>query len=304
MSEEGGTMSTRPGTYTVKAGDTLTGIATRFGMAPVELVRINHLRDANSLRVGEVLSLSPEAQPAGGGGATASSPPTAAPQPPTAPPPVAKAQVTASDIVAKFAPRADAAYVEAFKDKGGLLAAAGITTPLRLAHFMAQCFTETGGLKKLVESGVYSEEGLGSMWDKGNWHRYFNDRSACVAMAGKCKGDKGVALFNLVYSNRMGNGGPETGDGWTYRGRGLLQTTGREGYRALGAEYEADPDLATRPDTALKPAISKWRSGNLNAAADRNDIETITRVINGGLNGLEDRKAWFAKIYPFAKAGG
>lgn len=293
-------MATIPSTYTVKKGDTLGKIGATYHLAPAMLVQLNHLSDPNHLRVGQVLRLRPEADPASATGAQTSS---SAAKKPSAPPQPAEREITASDIIAKFAPDAADVYVQAFRDPGGLLAAAEITTPLRLSHFMAQCFTETGALKKFIESGLYSEAALGKMWDKGNWHRYFKDRAACVAMAAQCKVDQGVALFSLVYSNRMGNGPPETGDGWTYRGRGLLQTTGREGYRTLGPEYEADPDLVTRPDTALKPAVAKWRSGKLNAAADRNDIETITRVINGGLNGLDDRKKWFDKIYAYAKSG-
>lgn len=211
--------------------------------------------------------------------------------------------VTASDIVRRFAPNAKPAYVEAFADAGGLLAAAGITTPLRLAHFMAQALHETGALSILVESGRYSAKNLGDMWDSGNWHRYFPDRSACVAMADHCARDGGVALFNLVYGNRMGNGPPASGDGWRYRGRGILQTTGRGSYRRFGqcadVDFEGDPDLVVAAEHALKPALSEWSAKKLNVAADQNDIEAITRGINGGLVGLKLRRAWFAKLWPF-----
>lgn len=211
--------------------------------------------------------------------------------------------VTAQHIVGRFAPKARADYVRAFADGHGLLQAAGITTPLRLAHFMTQALHETGGLTFKVESGAYSARALGRMWDSGNWHRYFCDRAACVAMAAQCKSDGGVALFSRVYGNRMGNGGAETRDGWTYRGRGILQTTGRGAYRRIGTrcgvEFERDPDLVTSAEHALKPALAEWTDRKCNAAADANDIERVTRAINGGAVGLKARRQWFARLWPF-----
>lgn len=210
--------------------------------------------------------------------------------------------VTATDLVAKFAPNAKPAYAAAFKSVPDRLAAAQIDTPLRLAHFMAQVLHETGGLSILVESGRYSARNLGAMWDGGNWHRYFADRAACLAMADTCATDNGVTLFSLVYGGRMGNGAPATKDGWTYRGRGVMQTTGRESYRRFGrrcgVDFEGDPDLIVSAEHALKPALMEWTDKHLNVAADHNDIEAVTRGINGGVVGLPGRKAWFAKVWP------
>jgi putative chitinase len=215
--------------------------------------------------------------------------------------------ITASAVQAKFAPNAKNNYVKAFQLGQPLLEQAGITTPLRLAHFMAQDMHETGGLTILVESGRYSAKALARMWDGGNWHKYFANRDACLAMAEQCSVDSGEALFNLVYSNRMGNGPPKSGDGWKYRGHGLLQTTGREAYRKFGIQcgvkFEEDPDLVLDPEHALKPALSEWTQNHLNAAADANDIKVITLRINGGLVGLPERKAQFAKIWPFITGG-
>jgi putative chitinase len=210
---------------------------------------------------------------------------------------------SATDVVKKFAPNARSNYVKAFTDGNPLLSENAINTPLRLAHFMAQCLHETGGLKILVESGAHTEKSLGRLWDSGNWHKYFRNRDACLKMAAQCKIDHGEKLFNLVYSNRMGNGPPESGDGWRYRGRGVLQTTGRESYRKFGKKcgvnFENDPDLVVTPEHALKPALAEWREKHLNVAADHNDIEVVTKGINGGLVGLAERRAWFAKILPF-----
>jgi len=210
---------------------------------------------------------------------------------------------SAAHVVAQFAPQAAPAFRAAFAAGDGLLTAAGITSPIRVAHFMAQVFQETGALTLLVEGGTYTAVGLARMWDGGNWHRYFASRGACLAMASQCAIDHGVALFNLVYGNRMGNGPAASGDGWKFRGRGVLQTTGREAYERFGTACHVDfigqPDLVIAPEHMLKPALSEWTAGHLNAAADNNDINVITHTINGGLTGLDGRKAWFAKFFPF-----
>lgn len=211
--------------------------------------------------------------------------------------------VRAIDIVTKFAPSAKQAYRDAFAQGDAQLTAAEITTPLRLTHFMAQCAHETGGFVHLVESGKYSAKALGQMWDSGNWHRYFANRAGCVKMADACATDGGMALFSLVYGGRMGNGSPATKDGWTYRGRGVLQTTGRDSYRRFGrmcgVDFEGNPDLVVTAAHVLKPALAEWTAKNLNAAADENDIEVITLGINGGRIGIDERRAWFARIWPF-----
>jgi len=211
--------------------------------------------------------------------------------------------ISAIDVIEKFAPSANKAYRAAFADGQSRLDDAGITTALRLAHFMAQCMHETGALTILVESGRYSAKNLGTMWDSGNWHRYFANRAECVAMAEQCKKDSGVALFSLVYGKRMGNGPKETHDGWNFRGRGILQTTGRESYRIFGdrckVNFEGDPDLVVASEHALKPALQEWTDKHLNVAADRDDIEAVTRGINGGLVGLSSRRSWLAKIKAF-----
>jgi putative chitinase len=215
--------------------------------------------------------------------------------------------VTASAVQARFAPKAKDNYIKTFQLGQPLLDQAGVDTPLRLAHFMAQVMHETGGLAILTESGRYTRKALGAMWDGGNWHRYFANRAACLAMADTCAADSGEALFNVVYANRMGNGPPSSGDGWKYRGHGLLQTTGRDAYKRYGqlcqVPFVDDPGLVLDPRHALKPAIAEWTRHDLNAAADASDIEVITQRINGGLIGLAQRKAWFAKIWPFVTGG-
>jgi putative chitinase len=103
-------------------------------------------------------------------------------------------------------------------------------------------------------------------------------------------------------------GNTTQGDGFLYRGNGVLQTTGRGNHRrmgqACGVDFEGNPNLVTAPEHALKPALQEWTEGNLNHFADIDDITTITRRINGGLNGLAERKAFFKKLLPLLQAGG
>jgi putative chitinase len=183
----------------------------------------------------------------------------------------------------------------------------GQRLPSRSSRPYAIALHETGAFTILVESGAYTEKSLGKMWDSGNWHKYFANRAACVKMAEQCNVDRGEKLFNLVYGNRMGNGPPSSGDGWRYRGRGVLQTTGRESYRKFGkkcgVDFEGEPDLVVAPEHALKPALAEWREKHLNVAADHDDIEVVTRGINGGLVGLAERRAWLSKILPFVSGG-
>lgn len=215
--------------------------------------------------------------------------------------------IRAIEIVTALAPRARPQYREAFADPQGLLGKHGITTPQRLCHFLAQVFHETGNLMLMVESGRYSEKALARMWDAGNWHRYFPDRAACLAMARQCAVDGGEALFNRVYQRKsLGNDQP--GDGWKYRGRGLLQITGKGAYARYAARFGVDfvgqPDLICTGEHALKPALAEWSDGKLNLAADRDDIAAITRRINGGTVGLAERKAQLARLLGFVAARG
>ncbi|MBL8573503.1 MAG: hypothetical protein JNM13_07475 [Hyphomicrobiaceae bacterium] len=216
--------------------------------------------------------------------------------------------IPAIDIVTKLASKAHPNYVEAFRNGEALLAEYEVNTKLRLAHFMAQVMHESGALRIFVESGNYTAKNLGKTWDDGNWHKYFPNRAACVAMAAQCKIDGGEALFNIVYGKRMGNGPASSGDGWKYRGRGLMQTTGREHYTKFanyfGVDFVGDPDLIFHPDHALKPALAEWKLSKCNDAADQNDIELVTQKINGGQNGIADRRAWFGRIWPLVKDGG
>ena len=163
-----------------------------------------------------------------------------------------------------------------------------IDTPRRQAMFMAQCAHESAGFALLVESLRYSADGL-----LATWPRRFTP-SLAQAMAFDQE-----AIANHVYGNRNGNGPPESGDGWKYRGRGLLQVTGRANYRSAGCELGLD--LEERPESLEMPpyaALSAgwiWRLKGCNELADADDFEGTTRRINGGDHGASSRANWLAQ---------
>ena len=204
-------------------------------------------------------------------------------------------------IAEKLCQRAKPSYLKAIAQGDALFAKHGITTPKRLAHFFAQAFHETGGLSIEWESGAYSAKRLLEIFGRGH-------HSAAVTSAeAEQLAYKPEAIFERVYG--LGNpkkahelGNTQPGDGYRYRGGGIMQTTGRANYRRMGercgVNFEKIPALVLSADHALKPALAEWTEGNLNEAADRDDILTITKRINGGTNGLADREAWLAKIRP------
>ncbi|HND52445.1 MAG TPA: peptidoglycan-binding protein [Pirellulaceae bacterium] len=201
----------------------------------------------------------------------------------------------AVEIVRALCPRANARYVEAFERADGEIAAAGITTPLRMAHFMAQVCHETGGLTILVENLHYTTAGrLKEVWPT----RYPGTKAYLRDPVG---------LGICVYGGRMGNRPAPADDGYRYRGRGPMQMTGLDAYRRygarLGVDFVGNPDLATDARYLLAPALAEWTDGNCNEKADRNAIVEITQKINGGKNGLKDRIAWFDRIWKLIGEG-
>ena len=158
----------------------------------------------------------------------------------------------------------------------------GIDTTQRIAHFLAQLMHESGCLRLNVENLNYSVDGLLKVFP-----RYFRSRAEAEACARKPE-----RIGNRVYGARMGNGPEASGDGYRYRGRGLIQLTGKDNYRAFaqwcGEDVVADPDRVAT-DLAVHSAVFFWERNNLNALADIDDLSAITRRINGGLNGLQDR---------------
>ena len=167
----------------------------------------------------------------------------------------------------------------------------GIDTPERQAGFLAQCAHESGHFKLLTEGLNYSAKGL-----LGVFGKYFNAETAAQYER------KPEAIANRVYANRNGNGAESTGDGFKYHGRGLIQLTFKNNYaefgRAIGREQDIldNPDLVATPPYAALSAAWFWSTRHINALADVGDIEGMTRKVNGGLNGIDDRKAIYASI--------
>jgi putative chitinase len=158
-----------------------------------------------------------------------------------------------------------------------------ISTPKRQAYFIGQCMHESGGFKQLKENLNYSAKGL-----MATWPSRFPDMDTAEKYERNPE-----KIANKVYAGRMGN--TEDGDGAKYIGRGLIQLTGKENYancgNAIGVDLVANPDLLSTPKYAALSAGWFWNKKGLNAFADADDIDTITKRINGGLIGLADRKA-------------
>lgn len=162
-----------------------------------------------------------------------------------------------------------------------------IRTPERTAAFLAQLAHESGELGQWTENLNYSWQGLRKVFPK-----YFPTDAAAQACHRQPE-----KIANRVYGGRMGNGGEATGDGWRYRGRGPIQLTGKDNYRACGQAIGVDlvnrPELLETPEVGCLAAAWFWSSRGLNALADAGKFLTITRRINGGTHGLEDRmKYW------------
>lgn len=162
-----------------------------------------------------------------------------------------------------------------------------IDTKLRVAAWLAQIGHESGSFKWLTENLNYSADRLLQVFPY-----YFSDIETASQYARHPE-----MIANRVYSNRLGNGNEASGDGWKFRGRGLIQLTGKENYTKCSQALYGDlslldnPDLLAEMDGAVRSACWFWNSRSLNGYADASAMETITRRINGGLNGYEDRMA-------------
>lgn len=164
-----------------------------------------------------------------------------------------------------------------------LLNNSGINTPLRIAHFMSQIEHESN-LKPVQENLNYSAKGLLNVFSK-----YFVSKETA-----KTYERQPERIANRVYANRMGNGSESSGEGWKYRGRGFIQLTGKENYFHLANDTDLDvlknPDLLLEEANAMISAIWFWNKNGLNKFADKDDLNAITKRINGGYNGIVHRK--------------
>ena len=157
-----------------------------------------------------------------------------------------------------------------------------ISTPVRQASFIGQCGHECGNFKILEENLNYRAEALQKLW-----HKRFDSAKAQMC----ARNPKLIA--NTVYSSRMGNRDEASGDGYRFRGRGCIQLTGHANYfhagQALGVDFVMEPDLVATPMYAAMTAGWFWNTHKLNQFADVRDYKTMTKKINGGFIGLDDR---------------
>ena len=157
-----------------------------------------------------------------------------------------------------------------------------ISTPQRVAAFLAQCAHESGGFTAIKENLNYKAESLVKVWPK-----YFNAGNANDYAHNQEK------IANRAYANRMGNGPEESGDGSKFCGRGLIQLTGRSNYQSFADSLQIDINDASEYlktfEGCVQSACWFWEANNLNKWADAGDIEKMTKIINGGTLGLDDR---------------
>ncbi|WP_426755992.1 LysM peptidoglycan-binding domain-containing protein [Myxococcus sp. Y35] len=256
----GGAAPGRPssggGSYTVKSGDTLSGIAGRYGTTVGALAQANNIANPNLIYVGQRLTI-----PGGGGASptrpTPNQPPVGGvdgPKPPTG----GSAGVTVQQLRAVMPNLSQAKAEQYLPYLNQAMAEANITTPKRKAAFLAQLAHESGQLR-------YMEE----------------------------------IASGAAYEGRRDLGNTQPGDGVRYKGRGPIQLTGRANYRAagraLGIDLEGNPHRAKDPDVAFRIAGWYWSSRNLNTYADAGNFREVTRRINGGYNGMADREMYYRR---------
>ena len=168
------------------------------------------------------------------------------------------------------------------------MAEAGIDTPRRAAMFLAQIAHESAEMNRLVENLNYSGAGL-----LNTFPGHFSEAEA------RTFAHRPEPIASRAYANRNGNGDEASGDGWRYRGRGLIQVTGKRNYtdcaKALDLDLVAQPESLETPEAAARSAAWFWRKQKLNAFADEGDLEGCTRKINGGLNGMEARRDYYER---------
>jgi len=164
-----------------------------------------------------------------------------------------------------------------------------INTPLRQSAFIAQLAHESSELTRVEENLNYSADRLVVVFRK-----YF----PTVEFASEYHRNP-QKIANLVYANRMGNGNTDSNDGWTFHGRGAIQLTGRDNYNAcgksIGVDLIAKPQLLLQPKEGIESAGWFWVKNKLNELSDVGDFKTITRRVNGGYNGLEEREKYYEK---------
>lgn len=282
----------------MRHGDTLSHIARRHGVGTDALARANGIKHPDHIRAGQALHIPREAplKPAhhaprlpkaqrdvGSNDIVVIGKRPAenqAPKSPKAHMPTASSPVTSSQLHSIM--QGSGQRAEAYNDAlNRAMAEHGINTPQQRAAFLAQLSVESGNLRSTEENLNYSAKRLTQVWPK----RFPTIESA------EPYAHNPEALANHVYANRLGNGAEASGDGYRYRGRGLIQITGRDNYRKVG--YEDNPDALTDPHIAADTAAQFWSDRNLNTHTDtslnRDQFNVISRTVNGGNNGSQER---------------
>jgi len=268
-------------TYTIQPGDSLGTIAKEFygnSIKYKEIAKANNIANPNAISVGQKIILP--------GIETITN---------TPPAPILKKAPTANiltpEILAEIMPLAKTANIQKYTAPLNIETSKfSINTPLRIANFIAQLAHESGSFNFTVENLNYSSKALRLVFGK-----YFSTTELADSYARQPE-----KIANRVYANRMGNGDENSGDGWRFRGRGLIQLTGKDNYTQCGTGLQLDlianpEQLANNPTTAVAAACWFWDSRNLNTYADQDNIKAITKRINGGYNGLADREAYLTK---------
>jgi putative chitinase len=160
-----------------------------------------------------------------------------------------------------------------------------INTPLRLSHFLAQCAHESGGFRVTEENLNYKAEGLLKLFLKYFRNVDVNDYE-----------HNPEKIANRIYANRMGNGDEASGDGYKFRGHGLIQLTGKTNYSSMAEELGVSTDDAAlylqTPEGAVESAGWFWKNAKINSKADEDDVLAVTKKVNGGTIGLEEREEY------------
>lgn len=223
------------------------------------------------------------------------------------------------DIVRQVAPNARLEYVTAFANGDALFQQYRVNTPLRMAHFLAQVLAETGGLTVTWENMSYSEQRILEVFGitpDGKVHhsaRVTAAEAKTLAHHPQELAERVYGMGNPAKARELGNVKP--GDAYRLRGGGIMQTTGGYNYTKFGKMFGVDlynhPELILSAEHALKPALAEWDQGDCNDFADKNDLLSISKVINLGNaassktpNGMDNRHEWFNKVWPICRDNG
>ncbi|WOH66888.1 hypothetical protein [Bradyrhizobium sp. BWA-3-5] len=209
------------------------------------------------------------------------------------------------DVVRAVAPLAKPNYIAAFQNCSALLVQHEIITPLRLAHFLAQILHESGELRIEWENMNYSAERMLEIFGASHSAKVKPAEAAMLAHKPELIAERVYGLGNPSKAAELGN--THRGDGFLYRGGGLMQTTGRANYKRMGqlcgVDFESHPELVVSAEHALKPALGEWSQGKLNQFADQDDVLSISKAINLGNPrsprtpiGLAERRRLLAKV--------